>query len=88
MARDNTIETQTIALSSSDKSATFEGGISELYVTADTDCKIDFDTATDAGSFLIKANLSPLRIEFKMGFVSQVHAVGTSGTLYLIGVRT
>lgn len=88
MAQDQSTENAVIALTSSDKYATFDGGIQQAYLTCDTDCKVAFDQVAQSGSsLLIKANQAPIRISFGGANVKQVHAIGTSGNLYILGVR-
>ena len=69
--------------------ATFEGGVQQVYLSADADCFVDFDQPSDTGSLLIKANLAPARIEFRGGSIKKIYAqTGSStGNLYILGVR-
>lgn len=84
------VETQIIAFNNTnDKEATFEGGCDGFYLSATADVLVDFDQPTDAGSFLIKANIAYPFFEFRGVSVQKVHAMGSSGSgnLHIIGVR-
>jgi hypothetical protein len=79
-------QTAQIAIGSTDKSATLNG-CQEVYLACDTDCYIDFDQpAVTSRSMHLKANLNPIRFVISGGSVQQVHVIGTTGTLYILGV--
>lgn len=90
MAADQKAETQIIAFTNtSDTAATFESGCSRFYFSSTADVFVDFDQPTDAGSFLIKANIAYPGVDFLGGSVKKIHAKGTSGSgnLHILGVR-
>ena len=88
MARYDSVETQTISLAATSKEATFEGGVQSVVLVADTDCYVDFDTpAMSQSSLLVKANQAPAQIHFPGASVQKVTAIGTSGILYILGIR-
>ena len=89
MSASQGVETQTIATTTSDKEATFEGGCQGFYISSDADSYVDFDQPTDTGSFLIKANIAYPKFDFRGANVKKVHARAVTGTgnIYLIGVR-
>lgn len=89
MARDQGVETQKLALTTSDAHATFEGGCQGFYLSADADCYVDFDQPSDTGSFLIKANVAYPKFDFRGSNVQKIHArtVSSTGNLFIVGVR-
>lgn len=90
MAQYDSLETQTISVTTTSKAATFDGGINECYLVTDADCFVDFDIPSIANSsLLIKANLAPARIVFSNGSVKKITAITASSTanLYILGVR-
>jgi len=90
MANFNSVETQFVAFEDGvDGEATFEGGCTGFYLSATADCFVDFDAATDDGSFLIKANIAYPKFDFKGASVKKVHVRGStgSGNLHILGVR-
>lgn len=89
MALYQTAETQKLAMTTDTAAATFEGGVQQVYLSADADCYVDFDQPSDTGSLLIKANLAPVRIDFRGGSITKIHAQAATGTgnLYILGVR-
>lgn len=88
MARDQGIETAQIAVTTTAKSATFEGGIQQAYLSADADCFVDFDDPATTGSLLLKANQAPVRISFGGCNVQKVWAIcASTANLYILGVR-
>lgn len=87
MANFQPTETQLIAFTSTaDSHATFDGGCGGFYLSSTADVFVDFNQPTDAGSFLIKANIAYPKFELS---ASKVHAKGSSGSgnLHIIGVR-
>jgi len=91
MANYEITECAKIAATSTAKSATFSGGIQQVYISADADVYISFDETipvVTGASLLIKANLAPVRIDFRGGNVQQVWAITSStGNVYILGVR-
>jgi hypothetical protein len=91
MAANQTTEAQKIAATTTANYATFDGGIQQCYISADGDCYISFDEQVPVASgnaLLIKANLAPVRIDFRGGSVQKVWAIaGGSVSVYLLGVR-
>lgn len=79
-------QTAQVTISSTDNFATIQG-CQEVYLVTSVDCYIDFDQpAVTSRSFLLKANLAPARFVISGGSVQQVHVIGTSGTLYVMGM--
>ena len=90
MARDQSLETQTISVSTTSGviPATFEGGVQQVYLTTTADCNVSFDDPATTSDLLIKANLQPVRISFGGANVQKIYAVSSgTGTLYILGVR-
>lgn len=90
MARSNLTETQLVVFTNGGNAiATFEGGCTAFYFSSTADVLVDFDQPTDAGSFLIKANIAYPIFDFEHGNVKQVHVRGNGGggSLYILGVR-
>lgn len=93
MARDRSIEFAKLAATTTSgvTAANFEGGIQQLYVTADAaNCFIAFDQPADgaAEGVLLAANV-PFRFDFGSSNVTNVYVETSSSTanVYLMGVR-
>jgi hypothetical protein len=93
MARDKSIEFQKLSatISSGTTPANFEGGIQQLYVTADAaNCYICFDQpcVNTKEGILLAANV-PFRFDFGASNVQNVYVETSSSTanVYLMGVR-
>lgn len=93
MSRDQGIEFQKISATTTSGAtpATFEGGIQQVYVTADAEITLSIDTpAVDrAEGIVINANLQPVRLSFGSANPQRIYAVAHTGTanVYLMGVR-
>lgn len=89
MASYEPIETQALSVSSTMSVATFEGGIQSVKFSTTTDVLVDFDQPSDAGSFLVKANVNDNQIDFHGANVKKIYAqtTGGTGTLYILGIR-
>jgi hypothetical protein len=91
MAQDQSLETQTIAISTTSGgiSANFAGGIQQAYFTCDNDCFVSFDQPATTSSLKLKANYPPTRVSFGGANVQNIYAITSSGTgtLYILGVR-
>ncbi len=90
MAASSKTEVAKLSLSSVANFATFAGNVEEVYLSCDTDCYISFDETVPVvtgHSLLLKKDLAPVRIVFNGGGVQKVWGIGTSGSLYILGVR-
>ena len=91
MANFQSVETQLLSVDDTGTSvATFEGGIQAVSFTAITnDVYVDFDQPADAGSFLIKKDVTQDQINFPRGNVQKIYArtASDTATLYILGVR-
>jgi hypothetical protein len=91
MAQDQSVESQTIAVTSTSGglAANFQGGIQQAYISSTVDCYVSFDDTATNSDLLIKANLQPVRISFGGANVQNIYALatGSSGTVYILGVR-
>lgn len=88
MARDQSQETAKLGVTTTAKQINFEGGVQQVYITADADCFVDFDEVATTSSLLIKANQAPARISFGGSNVQNVWAIcASTANLYVLGVR-
>ena len=91
MAATQTAEAQKISATSTAKYATFDGGIQQCYISSDADIYVSFDDQVPVSSgnaLLIKANLAPVRIDFRGGSVQKVWAITAStANVYVLGTR-
>ena len=85
------VETQSLSVDSTGASfATFAGGIQAASFACETnDVFVDFDQPADAGSFLIKKDVTHDQINFGKANVQKIYAktASSTATLYILGVR-
>ena len=75
MANFQSVETQLLSVDDTGTSvATFEGGIQAVsFSCTDNDVYVDFDQPADAGSFLIKKDVTHDQISFPRGNVQKIY---------------
>ena len=84
MAKWEATETRKISLEVTDKKEDFVAGVVAVYLVSDTDCYVDFDRVATTSSFLVKANQF---YHMELVHFTQLHAIGTSGNLFICVAR-